>query len=534
MSNLLTTANGREAMRQATIEQILHRMSRFFHRNVVIAFENWVNGGNFDISVVLGQLNDLHDPEILNWLSVLGLMGGLQSSLVDTDIVVSSLGDDTTGIGTTDYPLATIGEAISRLPKNIDHGYRILAQHDSGAAYTTYVDDVVQFNSNIRAGFLSLLGVGSPVVLRTGDVLTGATILGSNGGIQYSTAGGWGVDAYQGSWMLATSGAAAGQAIPVLHNDFDNLWCRYHINAPIIGDTFDFVTPSIRWKLNQLTINYDGTQRDDLSEGIIPVGLANMELDFSDSPMNTKALEISGKNRDRAFFMDFVVMVSDDNSEDDVHLVNTRFNPDDVGTMDPAISAETGLTGTIDNIYTQSAASRQVCGFNWVRETRGLLTKRCMIAENCSLSNAMFADLIRLMSSETDSAAVGCIENSPGFNMVISSTLVWGTLWDAPILVSRGRAEFASSFVYLGNYAVACYFGECYFRNTMECSPTIVNYAFLCSTNARCQTAGALAGFTGVIGDAVFTAPNPDVGVAWPGAGGWVTDGMGANISRAG
>jgi len=75
MTKILEHPMGPAAMKRALCHEVRRRLGRFFHRNVVIAFEEWRNSGgpfNYDTFVNgSGNLNETWTPELLDLYELL-------------------------------------------------------------------------------------------------------------------------------------------------------------------------------------------------------------------------------------------------------------------------------------------------------------------------------------------------------------------------------------------------------------------------------------------------------------------------------
>lgn len=71
MTKLLDAVGGLDAAKKALCHELHRRIGRMFHRNVVIAFEQWRNTGTLDYDVFVGELNEAHTPEILAYSTLL-------------------------------------------------------------------------------------------------------------------------------------------------------------------------------------------------------------------------------------------------------------------------------------------------------------------------------------------------------------------------------------------------------------------------------------------------------------------------------
>lgn len=71
MTKLLDDPNGVLAAKRATCHELHRRLGRYFQRNIVIAFEDWRAGNPFDIAKVVGDLNEAHTPELIDYYNLI-------------------------------------------------------------------------------------------------------------------------------------------------------------------------------------------------------------------------------------------------------------------------------------------------------------------------------------------------------------------------------------------------------------------------------------------------------------------------------
>lgn len=535
MSNLLSIANGRTAMRLATTEQLLHRMSRFFHRTTVVAFDQWIAGGNFDVSVVLGQLNELHDPEILFYLQALQVMGGLQQSVADVNLYVSPTGDDETGTGLPDHPFQTITEAIARLPMIIDHQIRILVQPSAVGTPTTYTDDKVNIFPQIRDGFLTILGVGEPDVLDSGNTLTASAVMGSNAGNRFQCgASAWGPESWRAKWMLVVDGAAAKQAIPMQNNDITQIWTRYHAAAPAIGDEVEIVEPSITWKMNSISIKPNVTNNGQSGLYGSRFVLHNMTLDLTDSDYNNPVVTIDSDLG--CIWTDFVQILTKDNTFGPVKISDSNINCPSSLPIDNNFATLSTISNVIDNtaaitgIDTVGATVRRITSPLPGGDLAIIDALRSDIYNWTISANAQFHDcrLFGMAINSAQNAGYGFINTdtvflngtgSPSVFLLISGK---GVLNATHVLVSTGTA-----------YNLLCSCAQ--INDTVTVDPAgVPGFGLSLLGNASAYTDGNQANTIGSSGSVVFEAPNPNIAVAWPAAGATQTDALGSYVTQTG
>lgn len=78
MTKLLDDPVGVLAAQAATCHELHRRIGRYFQRNIVIAFESWCAGNPFDLSKVVGDLNEQHTPELIDYYNLITAQNCLQ------------------------------------------------------------------------------------------------------------------------------------------------------------------------------------------------------------------------------------------------------------------------------------------------------------------------------------------------------------------------------------------------------------------------------------------------------------------------
>jgi len=221
MSNLLLTAEGRQALLVAQRFQLERRLSRFFHRTVVVDISRKREGlQEFDLSTMLGALNAAHDPEIIDIFRLLGAVGGLSVSIADmTYYVDAATGSDVTGTGSLMRPFATLW-FLDNLPRRIKHAYRIVLLSD---ILSPTQDLLFDFDFGSEGSF-ALIGSGAPTEIQAPTPAgMGVGPLGGNGGMVVPLASQTFLPTAAQNFLQATSGSASGIAVPI-HSTVNTPW----------------------------------------------------------------------------------------------------------------------------------------------------------------------------------------------------------------------------------------------------------------------------------------------------------------------
>ncbi|MDD5547233.1 MAG: hypothetical protein PHO67_08790 [Candidatus Omnitrophica bacterium] len=269
MSNLLTTEEGRNALLVAQKYQLERRLSRFFHRTIVIDFSDYEQGlSEFDLSKMLGQLNDGHDQEIIDIYRLLGAIGGLSVSVADTTYYVNALtGSDQTGTGSASLPYASLW-FLDNLPRRLNHKYRVVLMSDiSMPTKTLHLD--FSFGED---GSFALLGSGAPTVVES-NTIGAIGILGGGGGSWCACVAGFGPTA-QSSFALSGNYAVPIHKVIGANILFQSM--PFLIHGIGGGDTIDVVRPARTLTVENIVASCSGGRRGKQSQ----VGIFNLNVDF--------------------------------------------------------------------------------------------------------------------------------------------------------------------------------------------------------------------------------------------------------------
>lgn len=252
MSNLLNSTDGFNAMLTAQRFLLERRLSRFFKRNLVISYNEWLAGDGFHLETLLGELNASHDTEVINLYRLLQLVGGLPATISNLDIYVdAAAGSDETGDGSSSAPYKTLW-FYDTLPRTIRHEVNIMFTSDF--IVDNYEPFDVSFNFE-HDGFLNFVGVGVPEVVEGPFTVAteGAIASGAGHYIQMTAP----VGDHAGEFIMAADGGAAGMAQPI-HSRYSTdtflmIAGSFALLAP--GDTMNVVRPSVQFQCAALSIN---------------------------------------------------------------------------------------------------------------------------------------------------------------------------------------------------------------------------------------------------------------------------------------
>lgn len=292
MSNLLNDAEGRNAIREAQLYLLRRALSRFFPRNLVIDYEQWSKGlAEFDLSTLLGALNESWDDEIRDLYRLLGTIGGLTESIADTEIYVDSVtGNDVTGTGSSSRPYASLW-FLPWIPKRINHKYRILIIED-----LDHGDKITITNDFGDEGCLSFIGVGAEVEVLSGLSGTVSNPPTSHQNVWHEFTGSvLPTTATLKTFIQYTSGVDQNHAVPVNRIDAVNgyIWTRYHPSANIVqNDTYRYVVPPVELTVEGLDIDCNGSEYVGLEATYrgARVVFCNLTINLDDGSLTVKRL----------------------------------------------------------------------------------------------------------------------------------------------------------------------------------------------------------------------------------------------------
>lgn len=520
MTNLWATVAGRAATKEAIYQIIRRRMSRFFGRKFVVQFNEWIQSGKtaFSFLDTLGDLNDFHDTEILNLYELLGVIGEAPETLADIDYWITEAGDDINGLGNIDSPFASVSRALAAIENTvINHRVRILVDNTTAGVLTGYTDDVWYLPHDIRSGSLSIVGVGPYIETFADQVLSAYAALGS-GGHQYSVAGApWIANEWQGSFMVPQDGAAKDRAFSVQQNSTGALYTHKYTTIPGAADTVHGIAPPVSINLNKITIKGQGP--DIVAANVLGsrIAIANLRLNFTDSTHTEGQFETD--SAEQRVYLDFVTMIFKDGTTNNLQLKNSRIN--EYEPVDDSI--ELISASGVDALGTVAGP-----GFTCYRKTKGLADAIMAFIDESTVNRMTITENIggeALGTARLFSCALG------------GGSAVYVPLWylDSCFCSNNGAVDafsftmgdlkFTQSYIQAGNNGIKVSNARVYLAD-MVCDPAIVRFSMEAGPNVFIETGDNLGVFVGTLGALNFTAPNPDVVVAWPAAGAIVTDGL--------
>lgn len=537
MTYLLNDEQGRNAVIVAQKWLCERRLSRFWKRNFVRAVESWRATGVFDLATLTGDLNPAHDSELRDLYRLLGVIGGLETSVQDESYFVSPSGSDVTGDGTQAKPYASLW-FLRNLPRRINHWYRIIIDGD-----ISYNDLHLDFDFGFF-GSLSFVGVGYNTISSGHVVSTAYTNLGGgwNSCKVVLPSPIWTVDQVYGNFLRWTSGPQSSMAFSIFENGGDYVVFRNGQNTPTPGDTFDIVHPRSRLAVNTLVSKCTGSRAyqgvlsgrinfvnltigvSALTYGVDINNACDMSLPFCDlrfSSFSNSAAKIAGRfgcqgpidsGLAAVSGLPFANLYPANVTENVTEAIGTVVTMNDETVPSPSAHIRDPLFSLVDG-----AAQ------SWLTA----ITSRWDIAAMVAGWRINDCGMNALMASQSGLLDVACLKGEPNV----------GPQWNAAIYIQGCHAEL-KNFVGLGpaGALVMVNDGPSTFRYTAggyeTSNPPLFSYGFWFAGLANVFLAGNPAIFTGLLGDVHdFTfgipvlPPWPAILTAW-------NNGNGSNLVR--
>lgn len=524
MTNLWTTAAGRAATKEAIYQIIRRRISRFFGRKFVVQYEAWVASGKtaFSFLNTLGNLNPYHDTEILNLYELLMTIGELPETVANLDVYVNgATGSDINGLGNSTTPFATVGRALEDLENTvIKHRVRILVANPSTPATYTYTESEWFLNHEISGdGSLAIIGVSVPEVAFATEALTAVSALGTGGLYQTAGLAGWGVNQWQGTWANPVDGPADKWAYPILHNTATVLTGGIYGTLPLVGNSIQGIRPAIKVNLNSLKIKTRCENRARTNALKSPVAIVNLELRMNGSSDRIAVFDIDGDEQN--IWLDFLSVRFADGNFDDIKIKRAYVNfyePRDTGIGLASLTSIANIGVLGDN-----------AGVSFHRETKGLASSVMAFIDGSYVTHLTIPEYIYHRGTYPGTFLENC-----AFSGVLCYT---GTYIEtkenylsndgaAAYIYEMCKAKIRGDFIRAGLKCVVADQVSLFIGDAAQCDVAIAGYGLQAGAGTHCVIDGTLAAFVGTSGAVQFTAPNPDVVVAWPAAGAQNDDGL--------
>jgi len=524
MSNLWTTAAGRAAFKEAIYQIIRRRMSRFFGRNLVVQYNQWVSSGKTSYSFIntLWNLNEYHDTEILNLFELLCTLGELPETAGNVTFYVDGVnGDDINGLGNSTLPFASVPRALEALRTTvIKHTVRILVLNPTaGVPYTYTLDSTWYLEHDIQdQGSLSIIGVSAAEVAYGDEAISAVSALGVGGEYIDAALAGWDVNGWQGCWVVPQDGAAQSLANPIQQNTATRLYSYIHGTPPGVADTIQGWRPMITVELNRLRIKTKCMNKATATGLKSPVAIVNLNLDFSGSTDAVARVDIDGI--EQYIWLDFVGMIFSDAHVDDIKIKNAfinRYEPTDSAL---AVQSQTniGNIGSDDN-----------AGFSARRVTKDLDFSMMAFCENARIYHMCLTESIYHRGNYS-----GLILSTCAFNELVSAEGSYietrfnflSNVGGEAYLYQNTNAKIWGDYIQAGARVVVADNTRLFIGGAAQCDPLTAGYGLEAGPGTTCVIDATLAAFVGASGAIEFTCPNPNVVTAWPGAGALVSDAL--------
>lgn len=523
MSNLLNTAEGRNALLIAQQYLLRRRLSRFFKRNNEIDVQAWREGGEYDLSNMLQRLNVAHDTEILDLYRLLGAVGGLSASISDVTYYVNpQTGSDVTGTGSAARPYASLW-FFDNLPRRINHRYRILIGTPTvgiGIDHSDW-DMVLNFTFGGPNGSLTIMGVGAPNIIADNYEVDNIWTLGGGGGLAIQATMPFGP--FTEGWFLkGKTGSATGITTPIHACVSDTVitsripWVTHGLAA---GDLLSVVCP-----LHVLTVhslhgegigpiahwNYDNLGA--------PLSIVNLNIAFSnDGPGNVMREKFTWKNNCKSL-ISFVRTTTDAMGE---HAIFSNGDLNTINSDDDQISV-LAASGVININNGLSGLTPEACGLCLA----GPSTSENIIVENCTVqgidthsavvsrgrAEIMYSLLGRLVSNQSQFHIYSCVLDGH----VGGPLEDWGGI---ELYDSIGLAEYCTVLVSDNCFSL---FGNCHVRIVMCGSDAVMSAISL----AGIWAAGVNVGIDAVYNDPAVTPVTEGMIGATSNLMGWTKTGV--------
>lgn len=535
MSNLLNDTEGRNVVLVAQRDLLRRRISRFFKRNLVVDYEQWSNGGEFDLATLLGSLNVAWDDELRDLYRLLGHIGGLNESVQNETIYVSPTGNDITGTGSATSPYATLW-FLPFLPRVIAHDYQILIQGN-----VNYGGIMTVEHSFSDQGCLSFIGVGVSVDPYAG-VLDGVSTAQDN---PYSTQRVLTLSvAPQTSgnryFVRMKDGGSQNHAAPITYVSTGSSVIMSRLNplaSTNIGDAYSYCIPPVTLTvegMNVTALNGDNTANHDFgldTPDISRINFVNLNIDYQPSVATKRSFVTSGAPM--GFW--FCRILSTENSPgEDIVFKNdiNRFNPVTLYSV-----LEASSQSDITNIFLSvsgladsaglSIVNRDSNVFLWddivirLEDNARLNCVDCMATWRVSAANVILWQCSAASYSVYESTArlINCFANPNAHTGSENAVEAWlSTVWyDHGVI---GTCEYAfylkSSFLRMEAFG---YLGT-------------AQYASLVSGLSKIFMQAIWGGLPAAVADISFPDPTVPLTVAFPAASAVQTDALENSVMR--
>ena len=199
------------------------------------------------------------------------------------EIHVSKAGSDLYNLGTKAAPLASLADAIDRLPTRIDLPVTIYVHADpsiDGISRTVY-DQQSRIKKHIEfgtSGSLAIVGVAEPIVIESIDDVTLLPKDLPYSGAVHLMPGARADRSLRGSFLLSTSGDDDGSAVAIGDNFNDAAYTRGYLGGgPSDPRDCDVIQPGVSVVLESLDLSFNAAN----GSGKARFGIFNIDVEFN-------------------------------------------------------------------------------------------------------------------------------------------------------------------------------------------------------------------------------------------------------------
>jgi hypothetical protein len=534
MSNLLQTAAGRYAVREAAVDMLKKRLRRFFERNTVIAFDDWVTGTNptIELSSILSTLNPAHDAEVENLFSALAVLGALPATLDDINIYVDGIkGNDVTGDGTTTAPYATLWFLEDLCKTRLDHHVRIVVN------ILTEVD-TLDVEPNIGNGTFAIVGQSTYVTSDPGGILTAVTPVNVGPPVTPGTvltvgAAAWVPHDWRQCWVRVKDGVNAGQVYPITDNTATTLTIDAYDLLPAMGDDIEIIIPG-----NLIVVNDRFCVRARTANPSSPAAgngakISILNLRIVDAGTMSGRDSVTFSSQDLEMQASFVRVESQ--AQTLYYWTNIKTSLNGQAAYDTLLLNYTGLGGAIANLDVPVGGGNRNCGLT-VRQLGILYTDTELTRDNTSVYcvctfTPISATGNNILLAYSSSASHQFYGRCTQFGSTASFVRDINT--NVAVLLNDVEARYTLCTFEGGTNVFELSNAKLHLTNCFAIVGNFTNVGVNVVRLSSVVAEGSPAAISGANGDTLWSSIGAvPPGIAWPANLAGITDGIGSFISR--
>jgi hypothetical protein len=446
-------------------------------------------------------------------------------------------GDDTNGDGSLQLPYKTWDRGYLDVRDNIAHACEIFL------AEGEYDVDLFEINSVFtKQGFLSVVGIGEPIVVSGPYTVTGVADLGTGGQRITIGAGGLGAtDSQCGNTIKILTGGHVDTGYNIVSNTSSTIDIVLKTNKMVNGDTFNIVRPAVILNTNKCAIVYrnhsnDAWDGDTFSQFGPRLILHNIWINMADSPQPVVPMKLVGISGMEGPYFEFVKITLPDSMYngimvEDCIVGDNGNSPYDLSWID---DGNTGFSNMGDPYGDR-------IGLGITGEAA-----KSYIFLNIRGSNIYISDVACKGSVASSPPVTGMYLTKSGFGAILMTqgfistekVIIAGYGTDVGIYLDNCNFQLTNTYIQSATDAIQILTASRGSIGNVACSSTGVTGSGM-SIGPGCfvQQSGACTGLLGATTARAayrFVAPSSDVlGTAWLSADGdSETDSMGAWIVR--